>query len=79
MRKKKLGNEKVITMKNSSKLLATVAVLLIFIMSALQCSAAGNVAMPDTGGIGTTIFIIGGAALMLIAVVFLIVSKYRDR
>lgn len=67
-------------MKVLSKISSLIVLSIALGFSVIRCSAAGSsIVLPDTGGIGTTIFMVGGVALMVIAVVFLIVKKYKDR
>lgn len=67
-------------MKVLSKLSSLIVLSITLTFSVIRCSAASSsIVLPDTGGIGTTIFMVGGVALMVIAVVFLIVKKYKDR
>ncbi len=67
-------------MKVLSKLSSLIVLSITLTLSVIRCSAVGSdTVLPDTGGIGTTIFMVGGVTLMVIAVVFLIVKKYKDR
>lgn len=63
-------------MKNIKGIIAMLLTVVIMAMSATTAFAAETGAiLPDTGGIGTTIFYIVGGLLVIGAVVFLITKK----